>query len=143
MFRRFVALLLMGCMLTNATLAFASDAPRLLARSSGGVSINRSGDENPVMEVAKSAMWGALAGLVVGSAIALAAKDDTGESIRWGIVVGTFAGLGAGIYFVAHRPEPASMLELRDGKLVPNAAALTAIEPVPGGARVHALAVRF
>lgn len=143
MFRRLTALVLAGSLLLNAMPAFAAEAPEWMARASGGVTIHRESNENPVMEVAKSVCWGALAGLVVGSAIALAAEDSSGEPIRWGIVVGTFAGLGAGIYFVSHRPQPAGLLELKDGRLVPSAAALTALEPVPGGARVHAVAVRF
>ena len=150
MFRRCVALLLAACMTTNATLALAGPiptdgrpAPRLLSRAEGSVSISRKGDENPVIEVARSVFWGATAGLVVGLAISLVDEGHSGEPIRWGIVIGTFAGLGAGIYFVSTRPQPASLLELRDGRLAPNAGALAAIEPVPGGARVRAVAVRF
>ena len=121
----------------------AAAAPELLARSSGSVTISRSGAENPVQEIAKSIMWGAIGGLVIGSAITLADNNHSGEPIRWGIVIGTFAGLGAGIYFVATRPIPEGMLEIRDGKLVPNPAALAALEPVPGGVRVHAVGVHF
>ena len=143
MFRRFVALRLALCMLANASVVFAAEAPKLPARTWRSVNVQREGDENPVKEIAKSVAWGALAGLLVGSAIGLAAKDDSGESVRWGIVVGTFAGLGIGIYFVSHRPAATSLLELRDGRLTPNAAALTAIEPIPGGVRVHAIGVGF
>src|SRR5262249_40525758 len=119
---------------TLAPSAFALDAPaarmapELLARSSGSVSITRRGAENPVQETAKSIMWGAIGGLVIGSAITLASDGHSGEPIRWGIVVGTFAGLGAGIYFVATRPIPEGMLQLDHGKLVPNAAPLAALE---------------
>ena len=150
MFRRILALVLVGSMTASATPALAAgsppaapESPELLARSSGSVNISRHGDENPMVEVARSVFWGAVAGLAVGSAITLADDHHSGEPIRWGIVIGTFAGLGAGIYFVANRPIPESMLELRDGRLVPNTAALGAIEPVPGGARVRAIAVRF
>jgi hypothetical protein len=143
MFRRFVALMLSLCMLANASVALAAEAAKLPARTLYSVNVQRGGDENPVKEIAKSVAWGALAGLLVGSAVALAAKDDSGDPVRWGIVIGTFGGLAAGIYFVSHRPQPTSLLELRDGRLVPNAAALTAIEPVPGGMRVHAIGVGF
>ena len=142
MFRPLFALALAGGLFLNATVAPAAETAQLLERSSGGVTITRQGSENPVTEVFKSTIYGALAGLVVGSAIALAA-ESRGEPIRWGIVVGTFAGLGAGIYYVAHRPLPASMLELRDGRLVANRGALTAIEPLPGGARVRVLGTHF
>jgi hypothetical protein len=150
MFRRSVSLLLaLGIATASARAATpsppmqASPAPELLARSSGSVNISRHGDENPMVEIARSVFWGGVAGLAIGTAITLADDNHSGEPIRWGIVVGTFAGLGAGIYFVANRPIPASMLEIHDGRLTPNPAALAAIEPVPGGARVRAVGVRF
>ena len=146
MFRRIVAVVLAACVCLNATLAFAAEAsfaPVLLARSSGSVTIHREGDENPVKEIAKSVYWGAVAGAVLGGAIMLADSGPSAEPLRWGIVIGAFAGLGAGIYFVASRPVPSSMLELQDGRLVPDATALSAIEPVSGGARVRMVGVRF
>ena len=143
MFRPLVALALACGLLSQTRAAFASPAPELLARSSGGVSIERRGDENPMVEVARSTFWGALAGLAVGTAITLVDDQHSGEPIRWGVALGTFAGLGAGIYYVAHRPVPESLLELRDGKLAPSAVALGAIEPVAGGVQVRAVAVRF
>ena len=143
MFRRFVALLLAGCLLLNASLVFAVEAPRPPLHRSDSVNISRTGDENPVMEIAKSVYWGALAGFVLGGAITLADSNHSNEPIRWGIVIGAFAGLGAGVYFVAHRPQPASLLELRGGTLTPNPEALNALEPVPGGVRVRAIGVTF
>jgi len=144
MFRRGFALLLALGVATTSARAATPAAPELLTRSSGSVNISRNGAENPMVEVARSVFWGAVAGLTVGSAITLADDGHSGEPIRWGIVVGTFAGLGAGVYFVANRPVPdSSMLEVRDGRLVPSAAALAAVEPVPGGARVRAIGVRF
>ena len=147
MFRRLIALLLLGCLTANASRAFAAEtpqapvAPEVLA--AGTVEITRNGAENPMVEIARSVMWGAVAGFVVGGAVALAAKDDSGESLRWGIVVGTGAGLAAGVYFVSHRPQPAALLEVHDGKLSPNPAALGAIEPVQGGARARLIGMRF
>jgi hypothetical protein len=149
MFRRLIALLLAGSMLANAAAAFAAEpgsgppAPEQLSTAPGGVEISRNGAENPVVEVARSVFWGAAAGLVVGGAVALAAKDTSGESLRWGIVVGTGAGLAAGVYFVSHRPQPAALLQVHDGKLSPSPTALGAIEPVQGGARARLLAVSF
>ena len=154
MFRPLIALLLLACMTANALPAFAAEAaptlrvgapgpvaPEVLA--AGSVEISRNGAENPMVEIARSVMWGAVAGFVVGGAIALAAKDDTGESLRWGIVVGTGAGLAAGVYFVSHRPQPAALLELQNGKLTPNPASLATVEPVEGGARARLIGVRF
>jgi hypothetical protein len=125
--------------------ALAAEPPELLARSSGDVTVQRESHENPVMEIARSIYWGAAAGSVLGLAIMLADKGDSGEPLRWGFVIGAFAGLGAGIYFVAHRPQPASqgLLEFQGGRLVPRPAPMAAIEPVPGGARVRAITVRF
>ena len=143
MFRKITAFFLASCLLTNATLALAAEARVSSGYTLASVNVQRQGDENPVREIAKSVMWGAITGLLVGSAIALAGKDGSGEPVRWGIVIGTFAGLGAGIYFVSHRPQASSLLELHDGRLVPATAALTAIEPVPGGARVHAVGLTF
>jgi len=124
MFRRFIALLLAGSMLVNAGAALAAEAgggpaaPEQLATTSGSVEISRNGSENPMVEVARSVMWGAVAGFVVGGAVALAAKDGSGESLRWGI-------------------------QVQDGKLSPSPTALGAIEPVQGGARARLIGVRF
>ena len=143
MFRRSVALLLAGCMLLNSTFAFAADSPVARSRTLQSVNISREGAENPVVEIARSVYWGALAGFVLGGAITLADSQHSSEPMRWGIVVGAFVGLGAGIYFVSSRPQPASLLELRGGQLAPNPEALNALEPVPGGVRVHAVGIAF
>jgi hypothetical protein len=147
MFRRVVAAVILASLAFNTTAALAavpvppSAVPEVLA--SGNVEISRNGSENPMVEIARSVMWGAVAGFIVGGAIALAAKDDSGESLRWGIVIGTGAGLAAGVYFVSHRPQPTSMLELHDGHLSPNPAPLGALEPVEGGARARLIGVSF
>ena len=143
MFRCIVALLFAGCLISSATAAFAADTPELLSSTSGNVSVTRWGDENPVKEIAKSVVWGAVAGAVLGGAVMLADSDPSLEPVRWGVVIGAFGGLGAGVYFVALRPQPTSLLEWRDSRLVPNSAALAALEPVAGGARLYAVAVHF
>ncbi|MEQ1832809.1 MAG: hypothetical protein ABL977_07115 [Candidatus Eisenbacteria bacterium] len=145
MLRHLSALALAGCLFAPAAFAAAPGvptAPVLLARSSGSISITRTGAENPVLEVAKSTYWGAVAGLVLGGAVSLARDKHTLEPIRWGIAMGAFGGFGAGVYFVANRPVPTGFLELRDGRVLPGAA-LAALEPVPGGVLVHAVGVRF
>ena len=147
MFRRVLALLLLGCLTANALPAFAAEtppgpvAPEVLA--AGNVEISRNSAENPMAEIARSVMWGAFAGLLVGGAIELAAKDASGEPLRWGIVVGTGAGLASGVYFVSHRPQPAALLEVKDGHLSPDPAPLGALEPVAGGARARLISVSF
>jgi hypothetical protein len=99
----------------------------------GDVDVEREGSENPVLEVAKSTLWGALAGLVVGGAIALIDSDNdhNGDIVRWGFVGGTFLGMGYGIYHVSTRPEPTAMLQLQGGDLRLNAV-LPAPEPGRG-----------
>jgi len=87
------------------------------ASSSAEVTIERRGVENPVVEVFKSTVYGALAGVAVGGAIALAAGSDAEEILRWSIVGGTAIGLTAGIYFVSRRPQPVALLELKSGEL--------------------------
>ena len=143
MFRRIVTLLLAGCLLSSATAAFGADTPKLMSSSSGNVSVTRWGDENPVKEIAKSVVWGAVAGAVLGGAVMLAESDTNPEPLRWGVVIGAFGGLGAGVYFVALRPQPTSLLEWRDGRLAPSPAALAAIQPVTGGVRVRAVDLHF
>jgi MFS family permease len=105
------------------------------------VNVERRGDENAVVEIFRSTLYGAGAGLIVGGAIALAIKDDSGEPWRWGFVAGTFAGLGYGIYQVSKRPPPTALLELHEGGL--RAHALPTIEAGAGGARVHLVSMRF
>lgn len=84
------------------------------------VNVNRSGDENPMKEVAKAVVWGGIAGLTLGTALAVASdsNDNDGELIRWGFAGGTFLGLGMGLWWVSRRPEPSAMLELKDGTLM-------------------------
>ncbi|HTO91690.1 MAG TPA: hypothetical protein VMJ70_11225 [Candidatus Sulfotelmatobacter sp.] len=105
------------------------------------VNVERHGSENGMVEIARSTIYGALAGLVVGGAIELAAKDDSGEPLRWGIVIGTFAGLGYGIYSVATRPKPTALLELDRGELKLHA--LPTIVPERGGARAYLVSRSF
>jgi hypothetical protein len=125
--------------------AFAALAAALIACSTSTaraeVNVERVGSENAMAEVFKSTIYGALAGLVVGGAISLAAADDSGEPIRWGIVAGTAIGLGYGIYQVATRPQPTALLELKDGGLL--AHSLPTFEAHPGGAKVYLLSTSF
>jgi uncharacterized membrane-anchored protein YitT (DUF2179 family) len=98
------------------------------------VNVERRSDENPVVEVARSVMWGALGGAMVGAAIALADKDPNNEDpIRYGIVTGTFVGLGYGLWWSAHRPSGGAMLEFRDGTLRAQAIPRIELGAGPGG----------
>ena len=122
-----------------ASLVFALLAPA--ARAS--VNVERTGSENPVQEVAKSTLWGGIAGVTLGLAIAVATKsdDNDGDVIRWGFAGGTFFGFGFGLYHVLSRPSPEAMLELEDGRSTLRA-------PVPtlaahGGVELRLVAVRF
>ena len=77
----------------------------LFSPVSAQVEERRHSSANPVVEIFKSTVYGAGAGLVVGLAIELI-EDQDGEAIRWGFVGGTFLGMGYGIYHVATRPGP-------------------------------------
>ena len=109
-----------------------------------GVNVERHGTENPMVEVFKATMYGALTGAVVGGVIVLAAQGDSdtnGDIMRWSIVGGTVVGLGVGFYFVAKRPQPSGLIELKNGAL-----GLHASPPQigPGGeVRVRVVGVRF
>lgn len=109
MIKRGVAAFLCACLLVQLT------APAAYA----SVNVNRSGDENPMKEVAKSVIYGGLAGLVLGSAIAVATEgsEGDGDAIRWGFAGGTFLGLGMGLWWVTRRPQPTAALELESGEL--------------------------
>ena len=143
MLRRSISLVVASILLLQATVGFAAEAPELLARESGNVTVERHGVENPAMEVARSTFWGAVAGTVLGLAVAAVQDQNDSAAIRWGFALGTFAGFGAGVYFVAQRAQPASLLELRDGHLAPSAAALEAVQVAPDGFRVRAVGVSF
>ena len=83
--------------------------------SSAQVTVERQGDENPVVTIAKSVMWGGLAGAVLGGAVALIAEENEEDIVKWFFVGGTFAGLGYGIYHVSTREKPSSALLRIDG----------------------------
>lgn len=79
------------------------------------VEVRRHGAENPMVTIAKSILWGGIAGLALGAATALIVDENQEEYIRWFFVGGVFVGLGVGIYHVATRPEPTGALIQTDG----------------------------
>ena len=82
------------------------------------VEVRRYGEENPMLTIAKSTVWGGLAGLILGAAVALVAEDNEDDIIKWFFVGGVFVGFGVGVYHVATRPKPtSSFLEIEDGGL--------------------------
>ena len=105
--KRAIAAMLGACLL------FQLLAPAALA----GVNVNRGGDENPMKEVAKSVIYGGMAGLVIGGAIAWASESGDGGAVRWGFVTGTFVGLGMGIWWVTKRPSASAAIEWKGGEL--------------------------
>jgi hypothetical protein len=124
-------------------LALAAGA---VAPAGARVNVNRSSDENPMVEVARSVMWGAAAGTMVGVAVAFADKSgDNTDPIRIGLVAGTFVGLGYGLWWSAHRPSGA-MLEFSDGALRAQAVPSIELGVTPGGtaeARVRLIGLAF
>ena len=82
------------------------------------VTVVRSGQENPVVTIGKSTLYGAGTGLLLGLALALVVEEDTGDIMRWSFVTGTFGGFLFGIYHVANRPQPtAAMFQFNSGGL--------------------------
>jgi hypothetical protein len=74
------------------------------------VQVVRSGQENPMVTIGKSTLYGGATGLLVGLALSLVVDEDTGTVLKWGFVGGTLGGLMFGIYHVATRPQPSSAL---------------------------------
>lgn len=94
----------------------------------------RDSSANPMVEVFKSTIYGGLAGLMLGGALAWALEsDDNADTVRWSFVGGTFLGFGYGIYHVSKRPQPRAALEHGpDGwALALPAPVLTREEPSP------------
>lgn len=109
----------------------------------GAVNVVRSGDENPLKEVAKSVLYGGLAGLTVGAALAVATQDNNndGDLIRWGFAGGTLLGLGMGLYWVTARPRASAALEFENGRWSVRAPAVAL--GADGTARVRLARIRF
>jgi hypothetical protein len=107
--------------------------------AAAAVNVQRSGQENPMVEVARSVLYGGLAGLMVGGAIAWASESDhAGDFVRWGFAGGTMIGLGFGLYYVTSRPQ--AMIEVEDGE---TRLGLALPEPAPGGARLTVVRASF
>jgi len=79
-------------------------------------------DDNPVVEVARSTMWGAIGGTILGLAAALVVEDG-GEAVKWGFVAGTFGGFIWGLVYASGRDasQYAHLIEQREaaGSLLP------------------------
>jgi hypothetical protein len=104
------------------------------------VNVERHGSENPMQEIAKSTIFGGLAGLLLGGAYALA--DDSGDdsdALKWGVVAGTFFGFAYGFYHVQTRPR--AMLEIEDGE--PRLGAVAPTIAPDGETRLHLVGIRF
>jgi hypothetical protein len=115
----------------------------LAPAAAAAVNVNRSGDENPMKEVAKSTIYGGVAGLFVGLALAVAQKDNDNDEdlIRYGFAGGTLLGLGMGIYWIGQRPQPSGALEFEDGHWRAGAPGVQLA--ADGGARVSLVRMSF
>lgn len=86
------------------------------APARAAVNVERHGAENPMVEVARSTLYGGLAGLLLGGAIALVDDShDDAKVLKWGFAGGTFLGFGVGLVSVLTRPEPTGLLQLENG----------------------------
>ena len=76
------------------------------------VQVVRSGQENPVITIGKSTLYGAATGTLLGLALTLVVDEPTEDVLKWSFVGGTFGGFFLGVYHVATRPQPsAAMLQ--------------------------------
>jgi drug/metabolite transporter (DMT)-like permease len=105
------------------------------------VNVERHGAENPMVEISRSILYGGLAGLAVGGAVAIVSDGDDTTPIKWGLFTGVVAGAAMGFYWVFSRPQPTAPLELAPGRA-------TLELPTPtlapdGAAHVHLVAYRF
>ena len=104
--KRVVTIALVACCFLGA----------LAPTARAAINVERSSQENPVIEVSRSVIYGGLAGLVVGSAFALVSDgSNEGDIVKWCFVGGTMVGLTTGIYFVSNRPQPDAMIEFGEG----------------------------
>lgn len=123
-------------------MAVSCVAASLLASAAlADIHVERRSDENPAVEIARSTIYGGLAGLMVG--LAFAAIDDGAhpDLVQNSFAIGTFAGLGIGVYWAFSRPQPRGMIQVdEDGAhlgLVP-----PEIGP-DGSPRMRLVSVRF
>ncbi|MEC7490800.1 MAG: hypothetical protein VYA17_14565 [Pseudomonadota bacterium] len=82
-----------------------------ISLAEGQVSVEREGDENPVLVVAKSTFWGGIAGITTGLAIGLVVKDY--EIMRYTVAAGTLVGMYYGWRHVNSRPEALPVFEFK------------------------------
>ena len=99
-----------------ATLLALSLAAGASRPARAAVNVERTGAENPMVEVARSTLYGGLTGLMLGGALAVANNGhDAGNYLRWGFAGGTFFGFAYGLYHVSSRPSPRALLEIENG----------------------------
>ena len=67
---------------------------------SGGLSASPAqADGERILTVAKDAVYGGATGLLLGGVLTLVVPSESRDDmVRWGVVVGTFAGFGYGLY---------------------------------------------
>jgi O-antigen/teichoic acid export membrane protein len=55
--------------------------------------------EEPMLTIMKNTLYGAITGLILGGTLTLVVeKEKRDDVVRWGIVIGTFAGFAYGLY---------------------------------------------
>ncbi len=54
---------------------------------------------DPLLTILKGTLLGSLTGLVLGGTLTLVVDDESrSDTVRWGVVIGTFAGFGTGVW---------------------------------------------
>ena len=55
-------------------------------------------EDNTMIRISKSTVYGGLLGLLLGGAVAIVVDDNRDKPIRWGLVLGMFGGFAYGVY---------------------------------------------
>jgi hypothetical protein len=78
----------------------------ILAASFAAGSMARAAENNRILTMTKDALYGGATGLLLGGVLTLVVDSHHRDDVlRWGVVVGTFAGFGYGVYEVSHGAE--------------------------------------
>ena len=125
------------------SLADSAAASPARAETRTSIQIQRQGMENPMLEVAKTTVWGGLAGAAIGAALVLGLPDSPhqGDLLKWSFIGGTAVGFFGGIQHINSRPDANALLEFQDG-----ATSIHPALPVPEpghGLAMNVVAVRF
>lgn len=86
------------------------------SKAAAQVTVIRSGEENPMVTIGKSTLYGAGTGILIGLALSLVVDEDFGDVMKWSFVGGTLGGFTIGVVHVITRSRANSSLLNFDSK---------------------------